>query len=126
MALSRSSRPPASQPIRKARVLFGRDSHGGDRAAGSATGSLSTFEVQRHRDRRVPGWGTAREVLMMVSAFARPYLAKLWWGLTTPARFLRGARLSETANHGPLLRLGSNQVRSKNVIYSFGSRHLAP
>ena len=34
--------------------------------------------------------------------------------------------MSETANHGLLLRLGNSEVGSKNVVFAFGSLHLAP
>ena len=62
-----------------------------------------------------PGWGTAREVLKVKSAFARPHLVELRWGRTTSLRFLRGggARLSESANYALLLRLRSTEVGSK-------------
>jgi hypothetical protein len=36
------------------------------------------------------GAGVARELLRAVSAFARPHLVELCWGLATPSRFLWG------------------------------------
>jgi len=50
---------------------------GSDSAPGSATGCLSTSEVKRRKARLAPGWGTAREFLRVLSAFARPLVPAL-------------------------------------------------
>jgi len=50
------------------------DSHS---AAGSATRCLSTSDVKRRKARLAPEWGTAREFLRVLSAFARPLVPAL-------------------------------------------------
>jgi hypothetical protein len=62
--------------------------------------------------RLVLGWGTARDVLRVLSAFDRPLLVQLHWG-RFPCTFCWGACLSEPANHGLLLRL--EILRSPNT-----------
>ncbi len=73
------------------------------------TGSLLTSEVKRRRARLVLGWGTAREVLRVLSAFARPLLVQVHWG-RLPCTFCLAACLSESANHGLLLLLENIEV----------------
>ena len=49
------------------------------------TGSLPTSEVKRRRARLVLGWGTAREVLRVLSAFFRPGGAVVWHAIKLAA-----------------------------------------
>jgi len=69
-----------------------------------------------------PGWGTAREVLKVKSAFARPHLVELRWGRTTSLRFLRGGgspleRVGQLCSAAPAEEYGSRQ---QNVVTAFG------